>query len=267
MATTDKKSVPNITWAQIPALSDNYIYFIIDRSAQKAAVVDPSEAAPVIKFLQENNLSLDKIILTHHHHDHVGGVVTLQQQYHCGVIAPQYDIDKGRIPHDNNYPLLAVSGHDGHGANRNIHLWSLPVEVFDLPGHTLGHVGYYIPSLHWLFSGDVIFSMTCGYLFEGDYAAAFASLQKINRLPPETLLFMAHEYSAANINFAKYFFDNNISPALATRVDEIKNLRRKKQPSVPVKLAVEQATNPFLQVNNIDDFTKLRQTKDNFSAA
>ncbi|MDI9314129.1 MAG: hydroxyacylglutathione hydrolase [Hydrotalea sp.] len=250
----------SLRWAQIPALADNYIYFIINDKENTAVVVDPGEAGAVINFLTTQQLTLEKILITHHHHDHVGGVVALQEKYHCTIYAPQYDIDKRRIPHLNGLPLTGLSEGDG------VDLWGRRAGVIALAGHTLGHVGFYVAEEAWLFCGDVIFSLGCGFLFEGDFATAHESLQKINALPPATLLFMAHEYSAANIAFAKWFWGDAASPMLATRIDDIKKLRRAKKPTVPTRLSIEQATNPFLQMNNVADFKTLRETKNNFNA-
>lgn len=269
-----KKSVGHITWRQLRALKDNYIYLLTDDVAHQAAVIDPGEAAPVRDFLTKKNYDLSAIFITHHHSDHVGGVMQLLHDYQCPLFAPQYDLSRNRIPHLPVPPPIGVKGGD------QLEWQGLQISVIDLPGHTLGHVGFLSGAVettngkiqHWFFSGDVIFSLGCGYLFEGSYEQAWATLKAIKNLPDDTLLFMGHEYSAANIAFAKKFFADNPSNSdnakavFAERIDAIKKARIHDQSTVPVPLAVERATNPFLQLTSGAAFRHLREAKNNFSA-
>ncbi len=223
---------------QIPVLQDNYIYVLCDPDSGHAAVIDPTLAAPVIEFLAEHRWQLTHILNTHHHHDHIGGNVELKEYSGCKIFASSYDAK--RIP-----------GVD-HALNEGDQIWlgEHAITVLATPGHTLGHIVYYLPEHAALFCGDTLFAMGCGRLFEGTAAQLWHSLQKIMTLPQETWVYCAHEYTEANARFAR-----SVEPAnqvLRERIAEIITLRQQHLPTVPFKLADELATNPFLRVTQAD---------------
>lgn len=219
----------NISIIPIPAFQDNYIWLITNGS--HAAVVDPGDATPVITYIQEHQLTLDTILITHHHADHIGGVHELLRHYPAKVYAPQketYD-----FPHQTvkDAQLIKLE-------NLNCQL-----KVMEIPGHTLGHVAYY--GANSLFCGDTLFGGGCGRLFEGTPAQMFASLKQIASLPKETAIYCAHEYTEHNLQFAKTLEPNN--SALIKRIAETRIIRNAGKPSLPSNIGLELETNPFLR--------------------
>ena len=205
-----------MTIIPLPAFRDNYIWLL--RAGTCAVVVDPGEAAPVLRYLADEGLTLAAILITHHHPDHVGGVAELLAQAPVPVHGPA---------------LEAIAGIDHPvGEGDVVCLPGLGVElrVFDIPGHTAGHVGYYGDSA--LFCGDTLFAAGCGRLFEGTPAQMFDSLQKLAALPGDTRVYCTHEYTLSNLAFAA-------SEAM----------RAQNQPTVPFPLSGEMLTNPFLRVH------------------
>lgn len=217
----------------LPALSDNYIWLIHD-DAGMAIVVDPGEAVVVEAALVARNLQLRAILLTHHHPDHTGGAAALSLRHQVPVYAPVDD----RIPEATDRV---------HGGDR-ITLISPQIEfaVMSVPGHTLSHVAFV--GNGWLFCGDTLFSLGCGRLFEGTPAQMLASLDRLAALPAETLVCGGHEYTQANGRFAITIDPHN--DALAARLREVDALRAEGQPTLPVRLANERSTNPFLRVDS-----------------
>lgn len=182
----------------IPAFQDNYIWLIHD--GQNAAVVDPGDALPVLNTLNTLNLHLEAILITHHHQDHIGGVDTLLAHFpHIKIYAPALE--------HYNFQHIAV-----RDCNQiSVANWLNAVSVISLPGHTLGHVAFYLEQdkAHYLFCGDTLFGAGCGRLFEGMPVQMFDSLKKLASLPGDTLVFCAHEYTLHNINFALSLEPNN----------------------------------------------------------
>lgn len=221
----------------IPAFNDNYIWLIHNHC--HAIVIDPGEAKHVIDALNQLQLTLQTILITHHHQDHVGGVNVLLQQYpDINVFAPT--LEKFDFAHT---PVCEPD---------EIHLtpFNLNVSVLDVPGHTLGHIAYYLVhgNQQWLFCGDTLFGAGCGRLFEGSPAQMLNSLQKLAALPAKTKVFCAHEYTLNNIDFALTLEPNNM--ALIERQQHTLALRRLQKPSIPSSIALELATNPFLRCNS-----------------
>lgn len=217
----------------IPAFSDNYIW-LLDNGAGEAAVVDPGDAAPVQQVLEETGLTLSAILLTHHHFDHVGGVQTLCEQFHCPVYGPE-SLNLESLSH----PLC-----DG----ARITLFGCHFGVLCIPGHTLDHIAYFSTDAlasPVLFCGDTLFAGGCGRVFEGTFAMMHASLQRLDSLPADTQVYCAHEYTAANLRFAQAVEPQNT--AVGTRIAEVETLRANNTPTLPSSLAVERATNPFLR--------------------
>ena len=216
----------------IPAFQDNYIWLI--QNGNHVAVVDPGDAVPVISTLQNENLTLDAILITHHHNDHIGGVQSLLKEYQTQVFAPT----------NEHFDFT-------HQAVRENDLIQLPnlklnLSVIDIPGHTNGHVAYY--GLNHLFCGDTLFGGGCGRLFEGTYEQLFNSLNKLAALPDETLIYCAHEYTEHNLRFASLVDSKNL--ALINRIASTKKVRASNKPSLPSSIGLEKETNPFLRCDD-----------------
>lgn len=211
----------------IPAFKDNYIWLLTQ--GNRAFVVDPGDAAPVLAKLDADDLRLEGILITHHHADHQGGIAELKARYQAEVFAPAEESITGC-----SRPLSGGERIDVLGQMLN---------VMAVPGHTLGHIAYFGPGV--LFCGDTLFGAGCGRLFEGTPAQMSASLDSIASLPDETRIYCAHEYTEANLRFALAVEPEN--PAVHQRVAKVAALRAAGLSSVPSVLAEEKATNPFLR--------------------
>jgi hydroxyacylglutathione hydrolase len=181
----------------INALSDNYIYLLHNDKENITAVIDPGEAEPVSKFLREKKLNLDQIINTHHHNDHTAGNKELKKIWGAKIIAPLYE--KGRIP---NVDIYVSEGDSISIAGKN-------AQVIYTPGHTLDHICFYIPDQKYLFSGDTLFYLGCGRVFEGTMEQMWKSLLKLKSLPDDTLVYCGHEYTLSNAKFSIHIDPNN----------------------------------------------------------
>lgn len=216
----------------VRAFQDNYIWLIQDASGRFAAIVDPGDARPVIDTLQERNITPTALVITHHHGDHVGGVRQLLAKYpQLPVFGPAGERIPGITQRLAEGDVITVPG------------INVELRVLDVPGHTAGHIAYYGEGA--LFCGDTVFSVGCGRLFEGTAEQMHNSLSKIVKLPGDTLVYCAHEYTLDNIAFAKWVEPDN--PDLLQREQEAKTLRAQDIPTVPSSLAVERRTNPFLR--------------------
>lgn len=235
---------------QFPALNDNYNYLLYDEASGMTAAVDPSEAAPTMQALQEHGWTLDIILSTHHHHDHVGGNRELQEAYGCEIIG--YTGDAERIPG------ISCQVNDGD----TVQMGGSEAQVIFVPGHTSGHIAYYFAEDSALFCGDTMFAMGCGRLFEGTPEQMHESLQKLAQLPPDTRIYCAHEYTEANGRFALTVEPENT--ALRQRMVDVKALRARNEPTIPSLLCDEPATNPFLRADNVEVFADIRRRKDRF---
>ncbi|KAK9831344.1 hypothetical protein WJX81_003828 [Elliptochloris bilobata] len=221
-----------LTVDRVSCLSDNYAWLLREESG-KVAIVDPSEAQPVIRALESRNLKLDYIMNTHHHWDHVGGNEELKRRYGAQVVGPAADRD--RIPGID----IALAG------GESWQLGSLEMRVIDVPGHTRGHVAFWFPQAEALFSGDTLFALGCGRLFEGTPKQMWQSLAKLRELPPSTSVFCGHEYTQSNARFAEKIDGDNA--ALNERSALINSLREQGKATVPSLLSEELETNPFLR--------------------
>lgn len=220
----------------VPALTDNYINILHDAAQGITVVVDPGEAGPVRAFLAERGWRLTHILATHHHGDHIGGITDLRADSHATLIGPKAEME--RIPEmDATY-----------GEGDRFTLGSQTVHVFDTPGHTRGHCAFFFEQAGLLFSGDTLFSLGCGRLFEGTPAQMWDSLSKLRALPPETLIYCGHEYTASNARFALSIDPDNL--ALKARAEEVAALRAKGLPTIPARLSDELAANPFLRADD-----------------
>jgi hydroxyacylglutathione hydrolase len=249
---------------QIPVLSDNYVYLVHDPDTGSTGVIDPAVSEPVLKALKEKGWRLTHILNTHHHADHVGGNMELKQATGCHVVGPR--ADRARIPG------IETEVGDGDtymfGAQR--------ATVFDIPGHTRGHIAYWFPESRAAFVGDTIFMLGCGRLFEGTPQTMWSSLSKLKKLPPDTRIYCAHEYTQSNARFALTVEPSN--DALQRRAKAIDAARAAGKPTVPATLSEELATNPFLRADRPElqrdaglegrdpasVFGEIRQRKDNF---
>jgi len=249
---------------QIPVLDDNYIYLIHDPVQGASGVVDPAVAEPVIVALAEHGWRLDYILNTHHHGDHTGANEALKQKFGCTIIGPR--ADAARIPG------IDIQVGDGD----RVALGAEEAEVFDVPGHTRGHIAYWFEGSRALFCGDTLFALGCGRLFEGTPEQMWRSLEKLRALPDDTKVFCAHEYTQANARFALSIEPDNA--ALAARAQAIDAARQAGRPTVPSTLGEERATNPFLRADEaalqqalgldgagpVEVFAETRRRKDHF---
>jgi hydroxyacylglutathione hydrolase len=245
---------------QLPILADNYVYVLHDTEAGATAVVDPGLAEPVLEILAQRHWQLDYILNTHHHWDHVGGNLELQQMTGCTIIGGTGD--------ENRIPGLTQTVQEGDV----LWLGHERIEVIAVPGHTLHHVVYYLPDAQSLFCGDTLFVMGCGRLFEGTAEQLWQSLQKFKAMPGATKLYCTHEYTQKNGQFALTLEPDNMD--LQTKMLKVNTLRQQSLPTVPSSLAEEWATNPFLRetylqpkfknLSPVQVFAEIRRLKDNF---
>lgn len=221
----------------IPCLEDNYAYLVVCDATRTAAVVDPSEAAPVREAVQREGVTLAAIWNTHHHWDHVGGNEELVRA-HPALEVVGHASDQGRIPGQNR----AVEDGDEITLGEE-----LCARIIHNPGHTSGAISYYLAGPGAVFTGDTLFLAGCGRLFEGTPAQMHASLERLAALPDQTRIYCGHEYTAANLRFAAAVEPGN--EAVQRRAREVARAREAGAPSVPGTMAEERATNPFLRVH------------------
>lgn len=216
----------------ITALEDNYIWAIVHPNIQQCVVVDPGEATPVIDYLQDRELQLKAILITHHHWDHTGGIEQLLEQYpDIQVYGPANESIPGMTTFLSNGDVIELP-------EIGLHL-----ETLDIPGHTLGHIAFYGHGN--VFCGDTLFTAGCGKIFEGTTEQMYQSLQKIAALPEETLIYCGHEYTQQNLRFAQVVEPSN--QEITKRAADVDRIRRQNQATVPAPLLLEKLTNPFLR--------------------
>lgn len=236
----------------LPAFTDNYIWLLQDPGTQRCAVVDPGDAAPVLAWLQQHpGWSLTDILITHHHHDHVGGVERLKSATEATVYGPA----------DENIPARDVALRD----NDRVSMLGWDFDVYAVPGHTLGHIAYYHEGV--LFCGDTLFAAGCGRLFEGSPEQMHASLQRLAALPDDTQVYCTHEYTQSNLKFAAAVEPDNTD--IAERVEHVRQLRSRDEMTLPSNLALEKRTNPFLRTaeTSVKQKADERSGRDNRSGA
>ena len=234
----------------ISCLQDNYSYLIIDENTNIACVVDPSESQPVSNFIDRNNIELKYILNTHHHYDHVGGNKELKKKYNCKVIG--FIGDKNRIP---EIDILVEDNKIWKSDN-------FESKIIHIPGHTSGHICYYFFNEKIIFTGDTLFSLGCGRIFEGTYAEMFNSLNKLKQLPDETKVYCGHEYTLKNSEFCLKYDNENL--ILKNKINEIKSKLKRNLPTIPSTIKDELECNVFLRAKDLENFSKLRDLKDNF---
>ena len=233
----------------IPCLQDNYSYLIIDEN-NNACVIDPSEAKPVIDLVERKKINLKYILNTHHHYDHIGGNEELKKKYNSIVVG--YKDDAERIPGIN---VLV----------ENNQVWkndNFEAKIIHVPGHTTGHISFHFFNEKLIFTGDTLFSLGCGKIFEGTYQEMFESLNKIKSLPADTKIYCGHEYTLQNSKFCIKHDPENTN--LQNKILEIAKKLEKAQPTIPSTLKDEIECNIFLRAKNVESFSKLRDLKDNF---
>ena len=234
----------------IKCLQDNYSYLLINEINQNACVIDPSESRPIIDFVEKKNINLKFILNTHHHHDHVGGNSELKKKYRAKVIG--FKNDKDRIPEIDIFV-------------ENNKTWTnedFEAKIIHIPGHTSGHICFYFSKDKIAFTGDTLFSLGCGRIFEGTYEQMFASLNKLKKLPIDTKVYCGHEYTLKNSIFCSQHEKNNKN--FEKKIFEIEDKLKNNLPTIPSTIGEELACNIFLRAKNIEDFSKLRDLKDNF---
>ena len=243
----------------IPLLADNYAYFLEDEASGQTGVVDPSQAQGVLDFLIIHNRPLHFILNTHHHPDHTGGNLALKAATGAQVVG--FQGDRHRLP-GLDIPV---------GEKEILHLGGSTATILFIPGHTRGHIAYHFAEDKILFTGDTLFSLGCGRLFEGSPKDMWASLQKIARLPDETQIYCGHEYTLANFDFATSLFPKDA--ALQREGERLRKKRQNSLPTVPSLLGFEKRFNPFLlfqkrpcevPLSDEEIFALRRRLKDNF---
>ena len=249
----------------IPALEDNYIYFLEDEDTGETAVVDPGEAQPVFDFMKEQGKeALTYILNTHHHGDHIGGNGALKEKFGAQIIA--FKGDAHRI---NDIDIEVEEGD-------TIVVGGSQADVYEVPGHTSGHIAFHFAASLALFCGDTLFSLGCGKLFEGSPEQMWESLKKLRDLPENTQIYCGHEYTYKNGNFCLVVEPEN--PFLHRRLVGVKRLRDAGRPSIPSLMGIEKKTNVFLRADDptllenlplkdkdpVSVFAYLREQKDNF---
>ena len=234
----------------IKCLQDNYSYIIIDESNNNACVVDPGESFPIIDFVESNGIKLKYILNTHHHYDHINGNLELKKKYGSKIVA--FEKDKNRIPKIDIFV-------------RDNEIWkadNFEAKIYHTPGHTRGHIAFHFFNEKKIFTGDTLFSLGCGRIFEGTFKEMFNSLSKFKKLPKETEIYCGHEYTLQNSHFCvKYDPENS---KLKNKIKKIKKKLNDNLPTVPTVLSEELECNIFLKAENLKTFTKLRELKDNF---
>lgn len=247
---------------QFPCLSDNYGFLLHDDASQETVCIDTPDANAYLRQAALKGWQITQIWNTHWHPDHAGGNAAIKAATGCSVTAPQVDAAK----------IEAVDRTVGQGDT--VRIGEYVGHVIDVGGHTLGHVAYHVPDASLAFVGDALFALGCGRMFEGTAPQFWASLSRLKALPPETLLYCAHEYTASNARFALYADPENV--ALSEYAAEITRRRARDLPTVPTKLERELATNPFLRADDrglqerwgggdaVATFAALRSAKDSY---
>ena len=224
-------------------LSDNFGYLIHDDVTKATASIDAPEAGAIVSALEREGWKLTDILITHHHHDHVGGVAELKQKYGCRVVAP----------HDKT---TKIANADLRVANGDVvKIGGLLARVLETPGHTLDHISYVFDGEKALFAADTLFSIGCGRVFEGTHPMMWDSLLKLRALPDDFKLYCGHEYTASNVKFALTVEPDNA--ALQARAEQVTKLRAANKPTIPVLLGEEKQANVFLRADDPQVAVKL----------
>lgn len=247
---------------QFACLSDNYGFLLHDSASGETACIDTPDADEYLRQAASKGWKITQIWNTHWHPDHAGGNEAIKAATGCTIVAPTIDAAK----------IAGIDRTVGHGDR--VSLGDYAAEVIDVGGHTMGHIAYYLPKPPLAFVGDALFPLGCGRMFEGKPEQFWASLARLKALPPETVLYSAHEYTASNAKFALHADPNNL--ALQAYADEVAERRAQGEPTVPTRLDRELAANPFLRADDaslaarwgggdaVATFAALRAAKDSF---
>ena len=233
----------------IPALSDNYIWMLRDPASGAVAVVDPGQAAPALDAAAARDWRIDQVLITHWHPDHTGGTAAIKAATGAIVTGPA-EAEKV-VPMDR-----IIAGGD------RVSVGELGAEVWDIPAHTAGHIALYFAEAKMIFTGDTLFAMGCGRLFEGTAEQMFVNMQRFATLPDDVRIYCGHEYTLANARFAAHVDPANA--AVAERLERVAEMRARGEVTLPSTIGEERATNPFLRAANAGELARLRTLKDSF---
>jgi hydroxyacylglutathione hydrolase len=232
----------------VPAFTDNYIWLVRDAASGETAIVDPGDAAPALAEAERRGWAISQVWNTHWHPDHTGGNVAIKAATGCRVSGPAAETIHGRDVALAEGDEVRIGDHAGR--------------VIEIPGHTLGHIALHFDEARVAFVGDTLFAMGCGRLFEGTARQMHDSLQRLAALAEDTALYCGHEYTLANAQFAIHAEPDN--PAIAERLDKVRELRADGRITLPTTVAEERSTNPFVRASDWEHFARLRAEKDSF---
>ncbi|MGJ8536360.1 MAG: hydroxyacylglutathione hydrolase [Parasphingopyxis sp.] len=235
---------------RIPVLSDNYVWLVHEPENGETMVVDPAVAEPVLAEAEKRGWAITQIWNTHWHPDHTGGNEAIKAATGCTITGPE--AEQARIP------TLDRTVKQGD----TVKLGEVVADVIDVPAHTAGHIAYYLPGEDAAFVGDTLFAMGCGRLFEGTAAQMFDNMRKLEKLPDETRVYCAHEYTEANGRYAVTAEPDNRD--LRARMDEVVAMRAEGKATVPTTIGLERATNPFMRAGSAEELAERRAAKDAF---
>ncbi len=235
---------------RIPALSDNYIWLVHEESSRETIVVDPAVAEPVLAEAEKRGWRIGQIWNTHWHPDHTGGNAAIKAATGCSITGPAAEAH--RIP--------TLDRHVREGDT--VSLGPLTAHVLEVPAHTVGHIAFHLAEAAAIFVGDTLFAMGCGRLFEGTAEQMHAALQRLAQLPPETRVYCGHEYTLSNARFAVTVEPDN--EELRRRMADVEATRAAGDATIPTRIGLEKATNPFMRASSAEELAERRAAKDNF---
>jgi len=233
----------------VPVLSDNYVWLVHDPDSGETVAVDPSVAEPVLAEAERRGWRITQVWNTHWHPDHTGGNDAIRDATGCTITGPAEAERVSRMDR-------IVAGGD------RARIGGIEAELIDIPAHTAGHVAFHLPTERVAFTGDTLFAMGCGRLFEGSAAQMHGNMKRLAALPPETRVYCGHEYTLANAIFALTVEPDNA--ALVQRVEEVRAMRERGEVTLPTTIALERATNPFMRASSVEAFAERRRAKDEF---